>query len=411
MFAREAFSEILDSLSKNKLRTILTGFAVAWGIFIFVVLLGMGKGVQNAINTQFSADAINKITIGSGRTSLEYKGLKKRRKIKLYEEDAELLNDYFDESKGYNTGMWFSSKVVTYGDKNGSYTTYGIGIDGQGLENVELKQGRMLNKIDLKEQRKVVVLSKRPYEELFGKDTPIDGKYINIDKVPFLVVGVVYYKNSWSNDRILFPISTAQQLYNSNNTRVHRINLILDATLSASKKIENRIRKVLGMRHDFSRDDKRAIWIDNNIEDYSRAQGVIQGIKGFILLIGILTLFSGITGISNIMLISVKERTKEIGVRKALGAKPRSIVQQVILESVFITSVAGYIGLIIGTITVEAVNFLLKNVENGAMKNPEVDLQAAIIATVILIISGAVAGWLPARKAARIKPIEALRYE
>lgn len=411
MLGREAFSEILDSLSKNKLRTVLTGFAVAWGIFIFVVLLGMGNGVQNAMNNQFSSDAINKIKIGAGQTSMEYKGLRKGRRIKLYEEDALLLNDYFDESKGYNTSVWLPSKITTYKDKNGSYTGYGLGIKGQSLENTTLLQGRMLNAIDLKDRRKVVVLSEKPYKELLGDGTPIEGKYIHIDKMPFQVVGVVKYKNSWNNDMILLPITTAQQLYNSGNSRVHRINLVIDATLQGSKKIEERIRQVLGGKYDFSKDDRRAVWTENNIEEYARAQGVIQGIKLFILLIGVLTLLSGITGISNIMLISVKERTKEIGVRKALGAKPRSIVQQIIFEAIFITAIAGYIGLVIGTLVVELVNFLLKNAEASAIKNPTVDLQTAIIATSILVISGAIAGWLPARKAAKIKPIEALRYE
>lgn len=411
MFSRESFLEIIESLSKNKLRTVLTGFAVAWGIFIFVFLLGMGNGVQNSMNSHFSADAVNKITIGSGSTSVEYNGLKKGRRIKLYEEDASLLNDYFPESTGYNTGVWLPSKTVTYKSKNGNYTNYGLGIKGQSRENVELLKGRMFNTLDLKENRKVAILSKNPYQELFGKDEPIEGKYIHIDKMPFLVIGVVNYKNSWSNDRILLPITTAQKLYNSGNSRVHRINLIVDATLEVSKVIESRIRKVLGRKYEFAEDDNRAIWTENNIEEYRRAQGVLQGIKLFILLIGILTLMSGITGISNIMLISVKERTKEIGIRKALGAKPSGIVQQIIMESVLITAIAGYIGLVFGTLVVELVRFVMKGMEDSAIQNPTVDLRTALIATTILILAGAIAGWLPARKAAKIKPIEALRYE
>lgn len=411
MFQSEALTEILDTLSKNKLRTILTGFAVAWGIFIFVVLLGMGNGVENAINNSFSNDAKNKIAIYGGTTSEEYQGLQKGRKINLYNSDADILAQYFDEVTGYATTYWFGHKTATNKDKNGSYQTNGIGTDGLDMEAINLLQGRFLNGMDILKHRKVVLLGKTPYEELFEKDENIEGKYIKIDGSSFLAIGVVEYNNPWQNNRLLVPISTAQSLYNSGSERIHNIDLVINTTLSVSRKLEDKIRGFLGRKYKFGKNDKRALRVNNNMEEYARAKGVIVGIKLFVMVIGILTLISGITGISNIMLISVKERTKEIGIRKALGAKPNSIIKQIILESVLITSIAGYIGLVVGTLTVEGINFITQNSDSSAFLNPTVDLKTALSATVVLIIAGALAGWLPARKAAKIKPIEALRYE
>ncbi|PVX51854.1 putative ABC transport system permease protein [Balneicella halophila] len=411
MFQSEALTEIIDTLSKNKLRTALTGFAVAWGIFIFVVLLGMGNGVENAMEEGFGKDAQNKISVSGGTTSEEYKGLQKGRPIHIYNEDAEILEEYFDEVTGYASTYWFGTKTANYKDKNGSYQTNGIGADGLEMENLNLLQGRFINGLDILHNRKVVLLGKTPYEELFDKDEDIEGKYLKIDGSSFLIVGVIEYNNPWENGRLLVPISTAQNIYNSGSDRIHNISLIVDADLSASKKLENKIRGFFGRKYDFRKDDKRALGVQNNIEEYGRAKGVIIAIKLFVMIIGILTLISGITGISNIMLISVKERTKEIGIRKALGARPNSIIKQVIFESVLITSLAGYIGLVLGAVLVEGINYLTKGGDSSAFLNPTVDIKTAIIATVVLIVAGALAGWLPARKAAKIKPIEALRYE
>lgn len=411
MFQSEALAEILDTLSKNKLRTALTGFAVAWGIFIFVVLLGMGNGVENAMNQSFGNEAKNKISISGGTTSEIHKGLQKGRRINIYNRDADILERYFSEVTGYSTTYWFGSKAATYEDKNGSYQTNGVGADGLDMENLNLLQGRFINGMDILKKRKVVLLGKTPYEELFEKGEKIEGKYIKIDGSSFLVIGVIEYNSPWQNGRLLMPISTAQSNYNAGSERIHNIDLVINATLSVSKKLEDKIRGLFGRKYDFNKEDKKALRVRNNIEEYARAKSVIVGIKFFVMVIGILTLISGITGISNIMLISVKERTKEIGIRKALGAKPNSIIKQIILESVLITSIAGYIGLVLGSLVVEGINIVTQNSDGSTFKNPTVDLQTAIIATLILIIAGALAGWLPARKAAKIKPIEALRYE
>ncbi len=411
MFQSEILTEILETIRKNKLRTALTGFAVAWGIFIFVVLLGMGNGVKNAINSNFSDDAKNKIEVSDGRTSIEYKGLKKGRRINLYNEDAEILKDYFTEVKDKNTTFWFGSKEVSYKDKKGGYPMNGVSAERFKSMQVKLLQGRTLNGMDILRQRKVVVIGKTPYEELFGENGRAEGQYMNINGTSFLIVGVIEQKRSWQNNRMYMPITTAQKMFNSGSSRVHEIALTVDADLSLSQKLEKKIRHFFSRKYEFSPEDKRAIYIDNNLEDYENAQVVIVGIKLFVMVIGILTLISGITGISNIMLISVKERTKEIGIRKALGARPNSIIKQIVMESILITSLAGYIGLVLGAMLVELVNFLMKNSDNDAFKDPTVDLQTALIATLILIVAGALAGWLPARKAAKIKPIEALRYE
>lgn len=411
MFQSEALIEIFETLSKNKLRTVLTGFAVAWGIFIFVVLLGMGNGVENAMESSFGKDAKNKISVYGGTTSMEYHGLQKDRPIRIYNEDADMLENYFNEVTGYSTTYWSGNKAVSYKSKNSSYGTDGIGADGLRNEELKLLQGRFINGMDVLKNRKVVLLGKTPYEELFEKDETIEGKYIKIDGSPFLVIGVIEYANSWQNNKLLIPISTAQNIYNAGSKRINRIDLVVNATLSVSEKLEQKIRGLFSRKYDFNKEDQRAIRVRNNVEEYSRAKGVIIGIKLFIIIIGILTLISGITGISNIMLISVKERTKEIGIRKALGARPNSIIKQIILESVLITSMSGYIGLVMGAAIVELISFILKDSDSSAFSNPTVDLQTAIIATIILIISGALAGWLPARKAAKIKPIEALRYE
>lgn len=407
MLGREEFIEIIKTLEKNKLRTALTGFAVAWGIFIFIVLLGMGNGVENAMKKQFSDDAVNKLKISAGNTSMEHNGLQKGRKVSMQEEDGKLLEDSFYNSTGYSTVLFGWGSTVTYKEKTGVYR-----IEGQSHQDINILEGRRLNQMDLKERRKVIVLGETVVEELFGKDNSnIIGQYVELDKIPFKVVGTGKYVEPWLNNRVVIPITTAQGLYKAGAKYVDEITLTLDATLEQSKEVENDIRKILGRKYEFNKNDTSALWINNNMEDYARAKGVIMGLKIFVGIIGILTLISGITGISNIMLISVKERTKEIGIRKALGAKPNSIIQQIILESVLITAIAGYVGLILGTVVVETVNYFMKGSENIAFENPTVNLSTALIATLVMVIAGALAGWLPARRAAKIKPIEALRYE
>ncbi len=411
MWNIEALTEIFETMRKNKLRTILTGISVALGIFIFVVLMGLGEGFKNGMQRNFEGDAVNLISVNGGQTSEEYRGYKKGRQIELTSEDSELLTNYFDEVENTGDFFYLRDKKVSYKDKFNSYRITGLTQAGIETEGIEVKKGRSLNDVDLRHQRKVVLLGETVYEELFKEGEDPLGSYINVENTLFLVVGVVSDHDRWKNNRLFIPLTTARSIYNGSN-RLHSIDVALaNVSVGRSVELESEIRNLLGRKHLFAGSDKKALWIRNNMEGYKQAMGVITGMTFFLGLVGLLTLLSGITGVVNIMFIIVKERTKEIGIKKALGAKPNSIIKQLVVEAVLITAVSGYVGLMLGVLLVDGVGSLMKGSSSDFFADPSIKLSTALFATVVLIVSGAIAGLIPARKAAKIKPIEALRYE
>jgi putative ABC transport system permease protein len=409
MLDLDKWQEIMDTISKNKLRTFLTGFSVAWGIFMLIVLLGSGQGLSNGVQYQFRDDATNSMWIRSGQTSLPHKGLQPGRQIQFTNEDFDEIANAVDgvehiTSRFYIGGM----TTVSYGKEHGSFDVRAVHPDHKFLENTIVTSGRFLNEHDLAEHRKTTAIGQLVEETLFKGRSGI-GEYIEINGIAFKVVGTFEDIGGESEmEKIYLPITTAQRTFNGSN-RVHQIMLTTGtASLEETQVMAQAINRKLAQRHNFSMEDRRAVFIANINEAFARVMSLMSGIRLFVWVIGVGTILAGVVGVSNIMMIVVRERTKEIGVRKALGATPWSIVSLILQESIFITAVAGYIGLVLGVVVLELVSGQLNA---DFFKNPEVDLGIAIYATLLLVAAGTAAGMFPAVKAAKVRPIEALRDE
>ncbi len=408
MFDKEKWLEIFSTLKKNKLRSFLTSFSVAWGIFILIILLGSGNGLQNGVTKQFEQDASNSIWIYRGQTSMPYRGLKPGRGIKFTNEDYEATLGEVKEIEAISArlNIW-QQRNLTYKSEYGTYDIIGVHPGTKQLENVSLESGRFISELDVKQDRKSVAISYVVRDALFKDEDPI-GKYMKINNIPFKVVGVFSDESERDNNRVYIPVSTGQKIFTGKN-EIHNLAITIPAAeMEKSTQIAEQLRTSFAKRHSFSVDDRRAIYINNNLQEFKKFQSLFGGIRIFVWIIGIGTIISGIVGVSNIMIIVVKERTTEIGVRKALGATPNSIVGLILMESIFITAFAGYFGLVAG---VGLLELLSPYVKSDFFLNPEANISIAIGATVMLIVSGTLAGLIPARKAASIKPIEALREE
>lgn len=422
MFDLDKWQEIFSSIKKNKLRTFLTGFAIAWGIFMLMILLGAGNGLSNGVASNFEGNAINGIWIWTNETSKPYKGFKANRPIQMDMDDYEAVKK-IDGVDKVSALYWLSSGIYSYGDEYGSFSREACHPDYLDVENYKITYGRFINDIDMRYDRKVVVIGESIRKALFKDDDPV-GKTIKINNLPFKVVGV--YEESDPREGTMtgfLPISTAQRLFNSGD-RIHNLALTtFDVSRKRSLEIEKEIRNMLAQHHVFDPEDTRPIGTYNQLDNYIETMNIFKAIKIFIWMIGIGTLIAGIVGVSNIMLIVVKERTKEFGIRKALGATPQSIVSLVILESVLITTVFGYVGMFLGISVMEGVNFILEQQAQASVgasgdlgeikmfMNPTVDLRVAISAMLLLVAAGTFAGYIPAKRAALIKPIVALHDE
>jgi putative ABC transport system permease protein len=406
----DKWQEIFDTIRKNKLRTFLTSFSVAWGIFMLIVLLGSGHGLSNGIEYQFRDDAVNSIWVRSGQTSLPHKGLQPGRDIQFTNDDHNEVRDKVDGVEHITSRFYLRGNVnISYGSEHGNFDVRSVHPGHRYLENTIMTKGRFLNDFDIQEGRKVAVIGSLVEKALF-KDEPGIGNNIKVNGIAFKVIGIFDDAGPEHEMRkVYLPITTAQRTFNGAN-RVHQFMLTTgDSPVEATATTAEDIRKKLAQNHNFALDDKRAVSIYNNNESFQDVLNLMAGIRLFVWVVGIGTILAGVVGVSNIMMIVVRERTKEIGIRKALGATPRSIIGLILQESVFITGVAGYIGLVLGVATLELVS---KNLpEAGYFQRPEVDIRIAVYATVLLVIAGTVAGVFPARKAAMIRPIEALRDE
>jgi len=407
----DTWQEIFDTLRRNKLRTVLTGFAVAWGIFMLIVLLGSGQGLAEGIQYQFRDDAVNSIWASSGQTTKPYKGLQPGRKIQLVNQD---YKDVLQRVNGieYSSArfMIFGNQQVNYKNEWGSFTIRAVHPGHQKIEETEVLQGRYIDRYDIEQNRKVALLGLLVKDALFH-DEPALGKEIRINGIAFKVVGVFDDDGSDSERELIYlPITTAQRTFNGAN----KINQILyttgAATVPQADRMADTTRQILSVNHTFDPDDPRAIFLRNNLDNFERFLGLMTGIRIFVWIVGIGTLIAGVVGVSNIMLVAVKERTKEIGIRKAIGATPRSVIGLVLKESILITAVAGYLGLVLGVGVLQAVSAMLPP-DASFFRNPHVDLGTALAATALLVVSGAVAGFFPARRAATVKPVTALREE
>ena len=412
MFDIDKWQEIFDSLRRHRLRTLLTALSVWWGIFMLVILLGAGNGLQNSFEHNFRDDALNSLWIYRGTTSEPYKGLPVGRRIQFTNEDYTLAKNA--EGVEHITGRYYfiGEYVVKRKNKTLSFDVRSVHPDHQFLENTLTTQGRFLNDADIREVRKVCAIGKIVAEELFDEGEDIIGQYINVRSVEYKVVGIFEDTGGESEMRkIYIPITTAQRIYEGTD-RIHQLMVTVgDADLAASQKIADGLRSKFAERHNFSPNDRQAIRIYNNIEEYEQFQTVFTFIKGFMWFVGIGSIIAGVIGVSNIMLIVVKDRTKEIGVRKAMGATPWSIVSMILQESVFLTATAGYLGLLCGFSLVYGVQQLMEanDVELEYFYNPEVEFGTVITALIILVICGALAGLIPALQAVRINPVQAMK--
>ena len=405
----DKWQEIISTISKNKLRTFLTGFSVAWGIFMLIILLGSGQGLKNGVEEQFADDATNSIWVYPRQTSLAYKGYKPGRRIEFTNTDITRTKNSFDKIDNISGRVYVNAKNISYKNNYGSYSVRSVHPGHKQLENTIVTEGRYINQLDLDKFRKIAVIGKLISQDLFKGENPID-KYIDIDAIPFKVVGVFEDKGGESEMRTIYlPITTAQRIFKGGDKINQYMFTVGDASLEESIQIAGKLKKQLATIHHFDPADKRAVWVNNNLEQYKKIMSLFTGINIFIWIVGIGTIIAGVVGVSNIMMIVVKERTKEIGIRKALGATPFSIIGLVLLESVVITSLAGYIGLAAGVGLLEMVSKYMP--PSDFFQNPEANITVALMATGILIIAGAIAGFIPARKAASVQPVEALRSE
>jgi len=418
MFDIDVWQEIFSTIKKNKLRTFLTGFSVAWGIFMLMILLGSGNGLQNGVKEQFADNSVNIMWMWTGETSIPFQGLKEGRPIKFNNDDYTFLNEKSEDLELVSSRYYLPGSVMyTYKNEYGSFETSSCHPALKEMEKIKIVSGRFINDLDMSDFRKVIVVGDNIRKALFKDEDPI-GKYLKLNNVPFKVVGVSYDKKRRDERTAYIPVTTAQRIFNGAD-RVHSFALTtkMVKTVEEAEAITENVRQEMALRHNFDPKDKRAMGSFNMLAEYIRTMKIFQAIKIFVWIIGIGTLIAGIVGVSNIMLILVKERTREIGIRKALGATPSSVIGLVLLESVLITTVAGYTGLVIGVSIMEGINYFLEQMfasgggDGMFFRNPTVDFTTAIASTLILIISGAIAGYLPARKAANVKPIEALKEE
>ncbi len=419
MFDRDRWQEIFYALKKNKMRTFLTAFGVFWGIFMLVIMLGAGKGLYNGIFYGMGDFATNSLFIWTQQTTVPYKGFPRGRRWNFTNEDTKALVDNIREIEVLAPRIGSRQGLVEIArDKNSDYfRIIGDSPEYFKIDPVKILHGRFINRRDIKKVRKVIIIGKRVNDVLFDPGENAIGEYLKIQGVYFEVAGVFQSKRApnrggdYQNECIIMPITTLQKTYNYGNI-VGYYSVLAKPGIPVSS-VEAKMRKFLARRHKISPDDKLAFGSNNVEEDIRNLTNLFTGISLLSWFVGILTLAAGVIGISNIMLVIVKERTKEIGIQRAIGATPIKIITQIIMESVFLTTIAGYAGLLLSTGIVEIVGALLRKaqVESFFFRNPEVDFKVATLALLILIASGALAGLIPARRAVKIKPIDALRSE
>ena len=406
MFDLDRWQEIFSSIRSNMLRTVLSGFTVALGLYIFIVLFGIGTGLKNAFNDGFRS-AQNLISISSGRTSLAYAGLQADRLISFNNDDLEAVTTENKKNIEYSSPIYSTFWTVKYGKESGSYGINGAGEEEVYIKNRTVLDGRYLSPADIKENRNVAVIGKMVQRDLIKNGNTI-GKELDINGTIFKVIGIFSdNQGDWAERSISIPITTMQQLKKSSDT-ISEISLTYNMELSPDEAIQfgEELKNQLQERKKVSPEDEQAIWVFNNAENTKNGTMFLSVIIIIVGFIGIGTLVAGIIGISNIMVYIVKERTLEIGIRKAIGARPISIVILILQESIVITVLSGIIGVILGVLSLRLIG---NNLREYFILDPNVGWGAIFSAFVCLVISGAVAGFVPAYRASKIKPIEALR--
>ena len=414
MFDLDKWQEIFNTIRKHKLRTGLTALGVFWGIFMLVFLMGAGKGLENGVTGLFGGHAKNSMYMGGRYTTKPYKGLAPGRQIQITTDDIEAIRTHFPDHIQYVAPrMWMSSGEVTRNDKSAAFDVRGDDPNLIHIDAIEVEKGRFINELDMRGRRKVAIIGREVMKVLFDKEEEVLGEYIQFRGVEYKVVGIL--KSNRRSNRamedektIFLPLTTVQQLRNQPN-RVGWFVCSMKPNVKVSS-VEDDIKNLLKERHKVAPEDLQAFWSDNVEEEFAEIMGLFFGIKFLVWFVGIGSLLAGVIGVGNIMLIVVKERTKEIGIRKAMGATPGSIVSMILLESVFLTTIAGYLGLVSGTLIVYLMSLGLGE-GTEFYTNPEVDFGVSVTALIILIICGALTGLIPALQASRVNPVVALKDE
>ncbi len=414
MFDIERWQEIFDTIRKNKLRTFLTGLSVASGIFILVILLGFGQGMQNGIKHEFQQDAETSVWVWSGTTSKGYKGMNPGRQIQLRNENYENSSTIFKEYIEYRSPRIFVRDVtVNYGNEALVYGVRGVSSQFQQIENAKMSEGRFINQKDEESTAKVAVIGNKIRRDVFKDVEEPLGEFIDISGIPFKIIGFFGEQEEREEEIIFIPLSTAQRVFNGGD-RINTMAFTLppmenfDQAASRAIQFKDDLRSYLQQAHTVAPDDTSGIGIWSALEEAKRYYSLTGNIKFFFWFVGICTIIAGVVGVSNIMLIVVKERTREIGIRKALGAKPWSIIGMILHESIFVTAISGFAGLIFSMGLLELIG---PHVEVDYILNPSVNFNVAFSTVMVLILAGTIAGFFPAWRAARIHTIEALKDE
>lgn len=415
----DLWQEIYGTVRRNKLRTVLTGCAVAWGIFILIVLLGAGNGLLNAQTEQMSSLAMNSMQIGAGWTSKPYDGLKQGRRIQLNNGDLEISSRMKEHVITAGAILYQGNTNISFGAEYINESLRGVHPNYLEINRPKIVEGRFINALDIQESRKVAVIHKLSAEILFKQPEQALGKMLNIGGIMYQVIGIYQDLGNSYERSVFLPFSTLQLIYNKGD-KLHNILLSIKDlnTEEENQTFEADYRAAIGAHQRFDKEDYSAIWIWNRFTQMLQMNEGSNYIRMAIWIIGLFTLLSGVVGVSNIMLITVKERTREFGIRKALGATPLSILQLVIAESIAITALFGYLGMLAGIGVTEYMNIVAGRQvtdmgfgQATTFLNPTVDIGVAIKATVTLMVAGTLAGLFPALKAVRTRPIEALRAE
>lgn len=416
MFDIDRWQEIWVTITRNKMRSVLTAFGVFWGIFMLIVMSGAGNALQSGVTSGIESFAGNTAFFWPAQTSLPYKGFRKGRYWSMKTEDVDVLKHSIKEIK-YISPVLFGGRGkdnVVKGEKSGSYSVKGILPEYNLIDNPKVIYGRTINEIDIQANRKVCTIGKRIFEELFDVQKSPEGELLKVNGIYYTVVGVIQSSSEVqlggrTDETVILPFSTMQQAYNMGNDIYFLAVTAIDNVKIGV--IEETIKEILKRRHDIAPDDNKAVGGMNIEKQYAIFNNLFLGIKALIWIVGLGTLLAGVIGVSNIMLVTVRERTKEIGIRRALGAKPKSIILQIMYESLLLTLIAGFTGLVCGVGVLSLLGMLLGNMEEAFFESPQISFTMGMAALAILTIFGLLAGLIPASRALRIKAIDAIREE
>ncbi|MCM4169317.1 Macrolide export ATP-binding/permease protein MacB [Arenibacter antarcticus] len=409
MFSRDNWKEIFETIQKNKLRTFLSGFTVSLGILIFVVLFGMGNGLINTFNEFFGDDATNVLYVFPGKTTIPYKGYKSNRTIEFDNTDLADIEKNLAMFVQYTTPRITRSGLVKYKNESNNYTSRAVAPSHQFAENTIMMKGRFINNADIKNKTKYVVIGRLVEQDLFGSKNAI-GEYLDIAGSAFMVIGVFQDEGGDNEERLIYMPYTTRQLIEKNTDKIDQfiVGFRPEIGYVGAMALDRSLDRFIREKKYISPDDQNGLFIRNVADQLKQNQQFARVLQIIVAFVAFGTIIAGIIGISNIMVFVVKERTKELGIRKALGATPKAVIESILLESVFITAISGFIGMIIG---IGILSYLGDKLKDYFITNPFIDITLAISATVLLVLFGAIAGYIPAKRAAEIKPIVALRDE